>query len=75
MSKESSSPEVLMKTDYEGIVVDLIEEFIEEEYLAFPVGIHDDMLDSLSRLSRCKFRMSLVAMQLIIISYIKVDDE
>jgi predicted phage terminase large subunit-like protein len=43
-------PEVLIKTDYEGVVVDLIEEFIEEEYLAFPVGIHDDMLDAFSRL-------------------------
>jgi len=30
--------------------VDLIEEFIHQEYLTFPVGIHDDMLDSLSRL-------------------------
>ena len=43
-------PEKLVKTNYEGIVVDLIEEFIEEEYLAFPISLHDDMLDALSRL-------------------------
>src|SRR6185437_12894916 len=43
-------PEQLIKTNYEGIVVDLVEEFIQEEYLAFPVGIHDDMMDALSRI-------------------------
>ncbi len=29
---------------------DLTQEFIDEEYLAFPVGVHDDMLDCLSRI-------------------------
>ncbi len=43
-------PEQLIRANYEGKSVDLIEDFINQEYLTFPVGLHDDMLDSLSRL-------------------------
>lgn len=43
-------PQVLYKTDYQGRSVDLVNAFIEEEYKAFPVGLHDDMLDSLARM-------------------------
>jgi predicted phage terminase large subunit-like protein len=43
-------PEQLIKTDYEGLPTDIMEEFIHEEYLPFPVGLHDDMLDAMSRL-------------------------
>jgi predicted phage terminase large subunit-like protein len=43
-------PETLFKADYEGKTIDVIEEFIEEEYLTFPVSIHDDGLDCMSRL-------------------------
>ncbi len=43
-------PQVLYKTDYQGRNVDLVSAFIEEEYKAFPVGLHDDMLDSLARM-------------------------
>lgn len=43
-------PEQLIRANYEGKSIDLIEEFINQEYLTFPVGLHDDMLDSLSRL-------------------------
>ncbi len=32
--------------------------FIEEEYFAFPVGLHDDMLDALARI--CEPDMTLV---------------
>lgn len=38
------------KTDYEGKTRDLVHTFIEEEYVSFPVSIHDDMLDALARL-------------------------
>lgn len=43
-------PETLWYTNYEKKTVDLINVFIEEEYKAFPVPIHDDMLDALARL-------------------------
>lgn len=43
-------PETLLKTDYEKRVVDLVQSFREEEYKAFPVGLHDDMLDALARI-------------------------
>jgi phage terminase large subunit-like protein len=39
----------LQKTNYEGVPVDLTKAFINEEYLAFPVASHDDMLDALAR--------------------------
>src|SRR3990167_287469 len=44
-------PDFLYKTDYEKIPRELVNVFIEEEYLAFPVSVHDDMLDSLARIA------------------------
>ena len=43
-------PEQLMRTDYQGRTVDLVQAFIEEEFKAFPVSLHDDMLDSEARM-------------------------
>ena len=37
-------------TDYEGKTRDLVSDFIEHEYMAFPVSMHDDMLDALARI-------------------------
>lgn len=37
-------------TNYERETRDLIHDFIHEEFLAFPVPIHDDMLDCLARI-------------------------
>lgn len=42
-------PRKLIYTDWEGQVYNLIDEFINTEYLAFPNGTHDDMLDALAR--------------------------
>lgn len=39
-----------MFIDYEGRQRDFINEFINDEYLAFPVSSHDDMLDCLARI-------------------------
>lgn len=39
----------IAKADYEGRLVDLTRSFIDEEYTAFPVAQHDDMLDALAR--------------------------
>lgn len=43
-------PETLIKTDYEGVRKDLIQNFILEEYNPFPVGLHDDLFDAISRI-------------------------
>lgn len=43
-------PETLLKTDYEGRVIDLIQSFIEEEYKPFPVGLHEDFFDMMARI-------------------------
>ena len=44
-------PERRMLTLYDHSTVDLIDAFIEEEYCAFPVAQHDDMLDCLARIA------------------------
>lgn len=43
-------PRTLHRTNYEGKVEDLVDTFIHHEYRAFPVALHDDMLDSLARI-------------------------
>lgn len=43
-------PHFYWATLYDGTQVDLIRTFIEEEYAAFPVAVHEDMLDALSRI-------------------------
>ena len=43
-------PKTLHVTDYQKNAVDLVRAFLEEEFVAFPVGLHDDQLDALSRI-------------------------
>jgi phage terminase large subunit-like protein len=43
-------PYAIWRTDHEGKTENLITTFIQEEYKAFPVPLHDDMLDSLARI-------------------------
>ena len=43
-------PETLYRTIWDGTNVDLINAFIEDEYLPFPVGKLDDFIDMLSRI-------------------------
>jgi hypothetical protein len=43
-------PGYLTKRDYEGAYIDIIQAFVDEEYLPFPVGTHDDMIENLSRM-------------------------
>ena len=43
-------PRQLIRENYEGKQIDLIEAFIEEEYVMFPVSEHDDMLDAMARI-------------------------
>ena len=39
------------RTLYDKSTVNLIDDFVEQEYLAFPVAQHDDMLDCLARIA------------------------
>ena len=43
-------PQTRFYTDHTGKTENLIDVFVEEEYTAFPVSRHDDMLDSLARI-------------------------
>lgn len=43
-------PYRLMYIDVEGRTHDLTREFLDEEFMAFPVAAHDDMLDGLARI-------------------------
>lgn len=43
-------PHSKFRTLYDKSTVNLIDAFVEEEYVAFPVAAHDDMLDMLSRI-------------------------
>lgn len=50
-------PEKYEVVDYEGKLRDNVQAFIEQEYLPFPVAQHDDMLDSLARISEPKLTL------------------
>lgn len=43
-------PNRLIKSDYEGTRYNLTELFVEHEFEAFPICVHDDMLDAMARL-------------------------
>jgi len=43
-------------TDYEGRTRDLVHDFIEQEFIPFPVPLHDDMLDALARITEVEGR-------------------
>lgn len=43
-------PKQLHFVDSEGVTRDYIREFIEDEYLSFPVSVHDDMMDCRARI-------------------------
>lgn len=51
-------PQTHHVTDWQANVRDLTYDFVEEEYAAFPVGLHDDLLDSLARI--CEPDLQLV---------------
>lgn len=43
-------PKELYFTDYEQKRTDIIKKFVEDEFKAFPVAVHDDMLDCMARI-------------------------
>lgn len=50
-------PRTLHYTAYDGKTCDLVHDFIEQEYMGFPVPVHDDMLDALARLFEPKLTL------------------
>jgi len=48
-------PPTRFRTLYDKTTVNLIDAFVEEEYVAFPVAQHDDMLDCLARIEDPEF--------------------
>jgi len=44
-------PTQIIYQDYQGHTRDMVKDFVDQEYTAFPVLSHDDMLDCLSRIS------------------------
>lgn len=51
-------PHSLYKTSYEGKTEELVDVFIHQELLSFPVPYHDDMLDALARIVDENLRVS-----------------
>ena len=51
-------PETLHTTNWERVSVDNVRAFVEEEYMAFPVGLHDDMLDALARIAEPDLKLT-----------------
>lgn len=49
-------PRGLHRTMYDGKTVDLINVLVEEEMMGFPVSLHDDGMDAISRI----FDMNMV---------------
>ena len=50
-------PESLHVSDWQKTVVDNVHAFIEEEFYPFPVGLHDDLLDALSRIAEPELKL------------------
>ena len=50
-------PETCWRVNREGVNENLTQVFIDEEYRAFPVAAHDDLLDALSRIEDPDFPM------------------
>jgi len=44
-------PKMLSYVTYENQRIDLVKAFIDDEYLSFPVCVHDDMLDCIARIT------------------------
>lgn len=43
-------PDCLFRTNYKNETIDIIEQYLNEEYDPFPVPVHDDMFDNIARI-------------------------
>ena len=50
-------PESHSVTDWQKVTHNLVHDFIEEEFYPFPVGLHDDLLDSLARICEPELKL------------------
>ena len=51
-------PQKHFYTDWQRNPIDLVRAFVEEEYMAFPVGLHEDLLDALSRIAEPDLKLT-----------------
>ena len=56
-------PESIIRRNYEGRTEDLIQTFINDEFIPFPVMSHDDMLDGLARIVDPNFETMFPVME------------
>lgn len=56
-------PQTCYKNLSNGLHEDMVKTFIEQEYTPFPVGIHPDMLDSLSRIVDIDYKFPKIVEQ------------
>jgi len=56
-------PKILWKRTYDGRSIDLVQSFVQDEFRAFPVSVHDDMLDCMARICDPKMDMTKPAPQ------------
>ena len=52
-------PETNIMVDYQGVTRNLTQDFIDDEYVPFPFGDHDDMLDCLARIKDPKVNLAI----------------
>jgi predicted phage terminase large subunit-like protein len=57
MNKRFIFPSSIMKANYEGVVKNIIQDFLMEEYYAFPLAKYDDMLDAMARILDADFNV------------------
>ena len=49
--KREYLPDTLVKQTYDRRQIDVMIDFVQDEYLAFPFMVHDDMLDCMARIN------------------------
>lgn len=68
-------PETQHLTDYEGIPREMVNTFVEEEYMPFPVGLHEDVFDATARIKETKGVLNGEAVELSLVWPMSEEDE
>jgi predicted phage terminase large subunit-like protein len=64
-SKRVFLPRKIMYGSITGEVVELVQKFVDEELVLFPVGRHDDLLDAFSRICETEVRAAFPSIETI----------